>query len=412
MKTQIGLGLLAIPTAFNILGLVPGIICLFAVAVITTWADWMIGQFKLNHREVYSIDDVGALIFGPIGRWLLSVIFCLYWIFVTGSGILGISIGLNTVSTHGTCTAIFVAIAAVFGFLTSSIRTLGKITWLAWIGLPCILTAVIIVTAAVGVQDRPSAVPKTDTPFVSDWKVVGNPSFAEAMTAVCNLVFAFSGTPGFFSIVSEMRNPRQYTSALMICQGTVTTVYAIIGCLVYYYCGSYVASPALGSAGGLVKKICYGIALPGLIVTTTIVSHIPAKFIFVHILRGSRHLNSNTPTHWICWLSCTFSITVIAYIIASTIPAFDSLVSLIGALLGTTMCFQPMGCMWLYDNWSKGQHSSRLWLPKVCWSVFVVLIGSFLTVAGTYGSVLGIMSAYAKSGGSAAFSCADNSNST
>lgn len=77
MKTQIGLGLLAIPTAFNILGLVPGIICLFAVAAITTWADWMIGQFKLSHREVYSIDDVGALIFGPVGRWGLSVIFCL-----------------------------------------------------------------------------------------------------------------------------------------------------------------------------------------------------------------------------------------------------------------------------------------------------------------------------------------------
>lgn len=131
----------------------------------------------------------------------------------------------------------------------------------------------------------------------------------------------------------------------------------------------------------------------------------------MHILRGSRHLNSNTPTHWICWLSCTLGITVIAYIIASTIPVFDSLVSLIGALLGTTMCFQPMGCMWLYDNWSKGKTSSRYWLPQVCWSVFVILIGSFLTVAGTYGSVLGIMSAYAESGGSVAFSCGDNSNS-
>ena len=77
MKTQIGLGLLAIPTAFNALGIVPGIICLMAVSCITTWSDWMIGQFKLSHREVYSIDDVGALIFGPAGRWVFSAIFCL-----------------------------------------------------------------------------------------------------------------------------------------------------------------------------------------------------------------------------------------------------------------------------------------------------------------------------------------------
>lgn len=60
---------------------------------------------------------------------------------MSGSGILGVSIGLNAVSTHGACTAVFVAIAALFGFFSSSVRTLGRITWLAWIGLPCILTA-------------------------------------------------------------------------------------------------------------------------------------------------------------------------------------------------------------------------------------------------------------------------------
>lgn len=145
---------------------------------------------------------------------------------------------------------------------------------------------------------------------------------------------------------------------------------------------------------------------------TTSARQIPAKYIFVHLLRGSRHLNSNTITHWVCWLSCTLGIIVIAYIIASTIPVFDSLVSLIGALLGTLMCFQPMGCMWLYDNWGKGRQSSKRWLPMVCWSVFVVALGCFLTVAGTYGSVVGIMESYKASGGSAAFSCVDNSNST
>lgn len=41
----------------------------------------------------------------------------------------------------------------------------------------------------------------------------------------------------------------------------------------------------------------------------------------------------------------------------------------------------------------------------------MVLLGCVLTVAGTYGSVVEIMEAYKASGGSAAFSCADNSNS-
>lgn len=71
-----------------------------------------------------------------------------------------------------------------------------------------------------------------------------------------------------------MRNPHQYTHALLICQSTLAIIYIIIGCVIYHYCGSYVSSPALGSAGGNVKKISYGFALPGLIVTATIITHV------------------------------------------------------------------------------------------------------------------------------------------
>lgn len=77
MKTQIGLGVLSIPTAFDSLGIVPGIICLCVIAAVTTWSDYVIGAFKLNHREVYGIDDAAGLMFGSIGRGVLSVIFCL-----------------------------------------------------------------------------------------------------------------------------------------------------------------------------------------------------------------------------------------------------------------------------------------------------------------------------------------------
>jgi len=51
------------------------------------------------------------------------------------------SIGLNAVSTHGACTAVFVVVAAIVCFACASIRTLGRISWLAWFGLACIMTA-------------------------------------------------------------------------------------------------------------------------------------------------------------------------------------------------------------------------------------------------------------------------------
>lgn len=80
--------------------------------------------------------------------------------------------------------------------------------------------------------------------------------------------------PGFFPIAAEMHNPSLYTRSLLSCQSAVTAIYIAIGTVLYYYCGSYVASPALGSAGTLIKKIAYGIALPGLVASTVIVLHV------------------------------------------------------------------------------------------------------------------------------------------
>lgn len=77
MKTQLGMGILSIPAAFDALGIVPGVICLCAVGAITTWSDYMVGVFKLRHPEVYGLDDVGALMFGRIGREFFTLAFCL-----------------------------------------------------------------------------------------------------------------------------------------------------------------------------------------------------------------------------------------------------------------------------------------------------------------------------------------------
>jgi hypothetical protein len=60
-----------------VLGMIPGIIILITIAVITTWSDYMVGIFKLRHRSIYGIDDVGQLLFGRIGRETLAAAFIL-----------------------------------------------------------------------------------------------------------------------------------------------------------------------------------------------------------------------------------------------------------------------------------------------------------------------------------------------
>lgn len=159
MKIEIGIGVLSLPRVFDTLGMIPGVLALLAIASITTWSGYVVGCFKLNHPEVYGVADVGALMFGSAGREIFSVTFCLrkdldpdhfrgimltlkaVCIFIAGSGILSLSIGLNAVSMHATCTAVFVAVAAVIGWVFASVRTLGKMSWVAWAGMGSVLGA-------------------------------------------------------------------------------------------------------------------------------------------------------------------------------------------------------------------------------------------------------------------------------
>ena len=170
-------------------------------------------------------------------------------------------------------------------------------------------------TIAVGVEDRPHDAPVTPGPWKSDYKIIGSSSTTDVFAALSSIVFAYAGTPAFFNIVSEMREPKHYTRALIVCQGLMTCVYIAIGVVVYYFCGSYVASPALGSAGPTMKKVCYGLALPGLIVSTTLFVHVSHFLSFTPVLLTLFSLLRSTS-------SCAFSEA--RSILRATLPLIGS----------------------------------------------------------------------------------------
>lgn len=131
----------------------------------------------------------------------------------------------------------------------------------------------------------------------------------------------------------------------------------------------------------------------------------------MRILRGSRHLNHNTPTHWVVWLAASFACTLVAYIVGSAIPILDSIISLVGALIAPMLCIIPFGFMWWHDN-MRGQRFASLnaWMKlNAVWAAFVVFAGMFITVGGTYGAIVTIIN---QESGGKPWGCADNSNST
>ena len=101
------------------------------------------------------------------------------------------------------------AVAAIVVFLISSIQTLGRISWLGWVGVCSILASVVTLAIAVGVESRPAAAPTTGT-YDKDVQAVKAVSFVDAMNAINIVLFAYAGsesstpTPLSFSSVSVL----------------------------------------------------------------------------------------------------------------------------------------------------------------------------------------------------------------
>jgi hypothetical protein len=59
-----------------------------------------------------------------------------------------------------------------------------------------------------------------------------------------------------------MQDPAEFPKSLAMLQIVDTVMYIVTAMVIYCYAGPDVSSPALSSAGPLMKKVAYGLAIP------------------------------------------------------------------------------------------------------------------------------------------------------
>jgi hypothetical protein len=109
-----------------------------------------------------------------------------------------------------------------------------------------------ITMISVGVQDHPGRIIEAtvDTTLYSGFQ------------AVSNIVFAYCAHVAFFGLIAEMETPRDFKKSLFMLQSFEICLYLTAAVVIYYFVGKDVASPALISAGPVMKKVAFGIAIP------------------------------------------------------------------------------------------------------------------------------------------------------
>ncbi|CAG7947968.1 unnamed protein product [Penicillium salamii] len=425
LKIIFATGVLSIPSLMYELGAFPGAITVVGWSLLNTYCALVQGNFRNAYPGCHSIADMAQVVGGPVVKELVGALFTISYVIVAASGIIGVSTAFNALSLHSVCTVWFSFIGTIIIAMCASVRKFSHIGWLTWLGFGSVYVAVFIIvyvhihwlrivltnqhihSIGVTVRDRPAAAPQTGD-FDLGYRVIGNPDFTTGITASAAIFVSSAATSAFLPVISEMRRPKDYPKAVYLSMTLVTASYLTFSLVIYAWCGKWIASPSLGSAGETVKRIAYGIALPGLIISGCLYVHVAAKYLFVRILRNSRHLQANTAVHWGTWLSCTIGTAAISFVLASAIPIFNYVLALVGSLCFAPLAISLPGWLWVYSHrnyWRGNWFQVALYV----FHVFLILLGLFMAVGGTYGVVVQISKAYQDGQISSAFSCADNS---
>ncbi|KAJ5368429.1 Amino acid transporter transmembrane [Penicillium cataractarum] len=388
----ISLGILSLPAAIASLGLVPGLIILVGLGLLACYTGYVIGQFKWRYPHISSMADAGEILMGRFGRELFGTAQLLFLVFIMASHILTFTVALNTITGHATCSIVFGVVGMIISIFLSLPRKLAQVSWLSLISFISIFSAVMIAMVALGIQNTGSVLePTVETNLVTGF------------TAAANIAFSYVSHNTFFTFMAELKDPRDFPKALALLQTIDMTLYIIAGVVIYRYAGADVTSPALGSAGPLISRIAYGVALPTIVIAGVINSHVAAKSIYIRIFAGTDRMHKRDLVAIGSWVGLTVCLWIVAWIIAEAIPVFSSLLTLITALFGSWFTFGFTGIFWLHMN--KGLwFSSPKKIALTLLNTFAICVGIVLCGLGLYTSGKSIHD----NPGSSSFSCANN----
>ncbi|KAF2809538.1 amino acid transporter [Mytilinidion resinicola] len=394
LAETISLGVLSLPQAVATLGLVPGLLLIFFLGIIAYWTGFVVGEFKKAYPQVQSFADAGEMIAGPVGREIMAVSQILILIFIMAAHVLSFSIAMNVLTDHAICSVWFGVIGTVVSFIFGLPRTFKGVSWASIFSCISVIVAVTVAMIAIGISKPDMGHIVAIRPDVPVIKGLG---------PVMNIILAYAGHVAFFSFCAELKNPKDFPKALAFMQITACTFYMLIAAVIYYYAGRGVASPALGSASPIVAKVCFGIALPTIVIAGVVNGSVACKYLYVRLWKGTDVIHESGIKAMGSWFGICGVAWVVSWIIAEAIPSFNLLLGFISALFCSWFSYGLPAVLWIYMNRTK-LFSSKVKTAGFVFNVGVFLLGAAMCVLGLWSSGTALASGAAGE----AFSCKNN----
>ena len=188
-----------------------------------------------------------------------------------------------------------------------------------------------------------------------------------------------------------MHTPSDYKKSIWTLGISEIIIYTLTGALIYSFVGQTVESPALLSAGKIPAKVAFGLGLPVIYISGSINTTVVGRYIHERIHKDNIKRYINTKGGWIAWLSLVTAITIIAWIIAESIPFFNDLLALSSALFITGFTFYFPSLMWFFLL-REGPWYAKKNLMLAIINFAVGAMGIAILIGGTWASIADIVS--------------------
>ena len=395
-----------------------GIVPLLLFAPVNIYTGVLLTRLRTMYPRALSLTDLGGAIFGATGAKCTAWLIYSYMVLACASYLLVLATTLQSMFfdfdlCHPKAAAIGVALLMPF----AQARTLTCVSTLSIVSVITIGGTVLICISALLGETA-----EDDAAFPTQAWIAPSASYGSTLAALCGFCFAYAGQSIYLEIMAEMQRPQKFPLALLVANGPMVALYGGVASLLYSRRGAR-TPPMLTDVlpFDTTKVVASALLAVHIIVSYVITQQVlctAAHRALNPLAVGSGAL-AQTRSAKLQWLALSSAVAASSWLLASALPYFEILTSLIGALQSAPICLGIPALFYLGAtrgaSYASGRSSSggaaaghTAVAPLPCWEravLYTLLACTMLLVVGGVGGSLSALRTQSATASGMPFAC-------
>lgn len=131
IHTEVGIGILALPSVLQRIGLIPGLIAILGIGILSTYTAYVLLLYWRRYPHIDNLPDALRVLGGKVLAAIGAVGLIINLSLACSSATLAMSVALNTLTNHGMCTVAFIGFSALVCFVLCIPRTMNFVAYIS-----------------------------------------------------------------------------------------------------------------------------------------------------------------------------------------------------------------------------------------------------------------------------------------